>query len=373
MAVPNVILVAAIGVVMGSVGCIAPPPALPAVSETSSTAGSSGTDDGAVPTTNTAVDTTGPGPNATNATNTDTTSGPGTSSFGSSSTGPGMATTGGEGALVISDGPTFDFGDLPLDTNGVQLFVVSNVGDGPVVDMAGSPVQPPFGYVGGSYPGDGGDCGAALDPMDDCSVAIEFAPTSPGLAEETFWMTVSGRDAASRPLQGGGVGQSDNLLVNPGGEMAGEPPPGWSNVGPGAWIAGVFQDENFPFSGANYIAGDQGPNSVPFVLRQEISVDAWASTIDRAAMRFDFDGYGRSFMFNNDDFRFTLTFEDAMGTELEEWTTGWEDSDNWQGYGDSRIVAPSTRVIGVELSCRKFNGQYCQAYFDELSLRAAYP
>ena len=291
-----------------------------------------------------------------------------------SDTDPGgdTTTTGvdpGSGVLEISDGSTFDYGNVSVGQQQGHQFTVTNVGDGQATGMAGSVSGGDFSFAGGSYPGNAGSCGDSLDAGQECTLDVMFSPQELGLYDGLVAVSYDGAGDAERPVSGGGSGLSGNLLSNPGGEAGGNPPGSWTVVGGGSWTT-----ENFltPQEGSAFISGAGGPNNEAYRLRQDVAVDTWASTIDAGAMRFSFDGFARAFNVNNDEYRFRIFYRDG-GSNLETWTMDWTSVAAWTQYDESRIVPAGTRTIRVELNCRKARGDFCDGYFDAMDLRAEYP
>ncbi len=315
--------------------------------------------------TTTSVDTTGPtGPDESS-----------TNPGDDSSTGP-LATDGGEAPmLVIAEAPLHDFGDVALGDDDTVLLMVSNEGTGAATGMAGQALTAPFGYVGGSYPGVGGDCGDTLDPAASCTIEVEFSPAELGPYTDTLAVTYDGAAMdATCDLIGGGAGDSGNLLLNPGGENTGYPPPDWQIVGGGDWWAGVIFDDPAPHAGSSYLLADTGPDSPSvFTLRQDVDVSAWADLIDAGLLSFSFEGWARTYFNDNDYFRFRIRFRDDAGMVIEVWNTDWQTSDVWELHDDMRTMPAGTRSLRVDLGCEKFGGTYCNAYFDAMDLRVSYP
>ena len=81
-------------------------------------------------------------------------------------------------ALVLGDG-NHDFGVVAAGASVEHTFTLRNVGKlaatllAPVIPLA------PFGYRGGSYPGDGGSCGSDLAAKSTCRLVAVAMPTSP--------------------------------------------------------------------------------------------------------------------------------------------------------------------------------------------------
>ncbi len=291
--------------------------------------------------------------------------------------GQGDTTTSGGGSplLQISDGPTFDFQEVSVPGSTTHAFTVTNTGRGDATGITGSGIAGPFDFQGGAFPGGGGTCGDTLGGGEDCTVVVEFAPTALGIFTDTVAVAYDQGADATRPVEGGGQGQSGNLINNPGGESVGDPVPQWNDVGPGNWVAGVFENEEFPQSGNNYIAANNGPgNNQAYSLQQAIDLGPWSSTIDLDAMRFVFVGHARSLQQGTNDYRIRVHFLNDADNVIETFDGQWGALASWQQFTDDRIAPVGARTIVVELGCRKpQNGNACFAYFDSFDLRAAYP
>ncbi|MBI4508670.1 MAG: choice-of-anchor D domain-containing protein [Deltaproteobacteria bacterium] len=85
--------------------------------------------------------------------------------------------------ITISDGPTYDFGALAIGAAASHLFSASNTGALPATALGGVALPSGFSYLGGTFPGSGGTCGATLSPGESCSLAIELKPTMEGPVE----------------------------------------------------------------------------------------------------------------------------------------------------------------------------------------------
>ncbi|MCH9680646.1 MAG: hypothetical protein K0V04_04360 [Deltaproteobacteria bacterium] len=288
-----------------------------------------------------------------------------------STTGPAATDSAGTAVLEISDGPTHDFGQVDLGGSGGHVFTVTNTGDGMATTVVGASPDGPFSYPGG-YPGAGGDCGPSLAAGDMCSLEVRFAPDGLGPLSGALRLTHD-QGEVERGLAGVGTGQSDNLITNPGGEVAGNPVPGWVAAN-GTWISAEFQGVyDVPYEGTSFISADTGPDNAPFSLEQDIEVDAWADLIDQGQMRFSFRGYTRSLSTDNDEYRIHVRYLDDDGTNMQQWNTGWQTTDDWVPRQDTRFAPVGTRTIQVDLGCRKQGGTYCDGFFDALELRAVYP
>lgn len=277
------------------------------------------------------------------------------------------------GMLEISDDADVAFSEVGVGNSTVHPFTVRNVGDGPAYAIVAQDLAGAFEFEGGAYPGSSGDCGSSLEARQSCTIAVSFAPADLGLHERDLVLGYGEGLEARRSMVGGGAGSSDNLLANPDGESgsAGNPPPGWTNDGPGNWETGYWI---FGQGGTGqFIAASTGPNNTEYRLIQTVSTAPWASTIDAGAMRFDFSAWVRANVPGDDDHRIRVQYLDAKGAVLETWSSNWESIVDWGSRSDARLAPTSTRSIEVQLGCRKSGGTFCDAYYDSLDLRAVYP
>lgn len=283
---------------------------------------------------------------------------------------PPPATTGtGEAMLTISDGATYDFGDVPSGGQAQHVFTVTNQGDGDALGLGGT-VGAPFGFPGG-FPGGVGTCADTLGAGESCTVEVVFSPSQIGRHAGQLGVSHEG-GGATRDLEGGAAGQTANLLTNPGGESSGNPPPGWTEI-EGNWIAGVLPMESDPYTGAGYIYADSGFNNVDYSLLQDVDLGTFATTIDAGLLRMSFASHVRAYAAGDNEYRVRVHYLDSMGATAFIWTTDYQSVGSWQEYADTRPVPAGTRTVRVELNCRKNSGMYCNAYFDALDLHASYP
>lgn len=344
-----------LGLGLALAGCVGAPPPPPASHGTDGTSPGDPTHGDAEPTQGPEVDTT-----ATAA------------STGPTTTTPPPDTTGTGAQLIISDGPVYGFGDVLLGMPGFASLTVTNIGDTDATGMIGLPLTAPFAYTAGAYPGAGGTCTDSLAAGASCTVALSFLPLDIGLHLDILAIAYEQGTPAIRELVGGGAGQGPNLLLNPGGEDEGSPPPGWTNPGPGEWVAGVLPNVD-PYEGVGYHYAADGPPLSDFALIQLVDVSPWSATIDRGMMHFGFVGWGRTRAVLTSQYRLVVRVQDDDGEELDSWTSGWETNTAWQMHETEGFVPAGTRRVEVELGCTKFGSDPCDALFDGLDLRAAYP
>lgn len=111
--------------------------------------------------------------------------------------------------LTISDGPTFDYGSVGLSQSSSKSFTITNTGGvGASAIADGATLAAPYAFVGGSFPGTGGNCAATLAPAATCTVVVAFSPTASGVANGTLTLEYNdGQDpqTVARALTGTGA------------------------------------------------------------------------------------------------------------------------------------------------------------------------
>ncbi len=110
--------------------------------------------------------------------------------------------------LAISNGATYDFGLKSTGSSTSYTFTVSNTGGATATSMAGSGLAAPFTFLGGTYPGTAGTCGATLASGATCTLVITYAPVSTGPHSGTVSLGYNDGTAAqtaTRALQGTGA------------------------------------------------------------------------------------------------------------------------------------------------------------------------
>ncbi|MBK6848835.1 MAG: choice-of-anchor D domain-containing protein [Proteobacteria bacterium] len=86
--------------------------------------------------------------------------------------------------LLISDGPSFDFGTRTVDSSTRKQLTVTNEGGVTATALALSGLAAPFAYVAGS-------CGATLDPSASCTFAVDYQPSAAGDHADTVLLDYS--------------------------------------------------------------------------------------------------------------------------------------------------------------------------------------
>jgi hypothetical protein len=162
-------------------------------------------------------------------------------------------------ALVVSDGPTYDFGAVAVNGAAGHVFFVSNTGGWPASSVGPGALMPPFQFLGGAWPGFGGDCGAVLAPGASCRVALSFSPTTAASASAMLSIGYNDGVATQSVMRAlAGTGTSHAALV-----ITDLPYPFYAQFGipadPATYAfgsVGVGQTGYHPFSVTNVGGGD---------------------------------------------------------------------------------------------------------------------
>lgn len=110
--------------------------------------------------------------------------------------------------ITISDGATYDFGAVATGGFASKAFTLSNSGYTSATGISEIGLGVPFAFVGGSFPGSGGNCTTTLAPATTCTIAIKFYPTGTGAFTDTIDISYNdgvGVASSTRPIAGTGV------------------------------------------------------------------------------------------------------------------------------------------------------------------------
>lgn len=119
-------------------------------------------------------------------------------------------------SIVISDGSLFSYGTVGVGSSLDHTFTLTNTGGSTATSMGGGGLAAPFTFVGGSYPGTGGTCGATLAPAGNCTIIVRFSPAGNGSVSDTIDIAYNDGTAtanSTRNIQG--VGGSPLVTVDP--------------------------------------------------------------------------------------------------------------------------------------------------------------
>ena len=111
-------------------------------------------------------------------------------------------------SLNISETDPYDFGVRVTGSSMTHGFIVTNNGGLTADSIDSTSLSGAFQFLGGSFPGTGGNCGASLAPAASCTIVVEFAPTGAGGVGDTIiinYFDQATSQSASREVLGTGV------------------------------------------------------------------------------------------------------------------------------------------------------------------------
>lgn len=278
------------------------------------------------------------------------------------------STAEGHPMLVISDGPTHDFGSLDLTETIEHAFSISNEGEGDATSLL--PAVEGAAFVITSH-----DCGEVLAAAASCEIEVSFQPNLFGGVGGELQLAYQDQGVATsvtRSLVGRGVGTTANLLVNGGGELGDAddiPPMGWTiGYGPSWAVDSILVP---PAEGTRTIfAGWGPPMGDAFSLFQSIDVTSLTTWDDAAGVRFHYRAFHRAEASNDDPSWVLLRFLDAGGGEIGTHPSSLFSGATWnQSTGD--LLAPAgTHHVELALECNRALGDACSGFFDGVELWA---
>ena len=84
-------------------------------------------------------------------------------------------------AFLEIDGPNpVDFGTHPVSARVNLTLTMTNIGNGPAGSINAAGLAAPYTFLGGSFPGTGGTCDADLEVGENCTMVLEFFPSTAG-------------------------------------------------------------------------------------------------------------------------------------------------------------------------------------------------
>lgn len=124
----------------------------------------------------------------------------------------------GPAVLSIAGADPHDFGSVSNGSSSNHTFTVSNSGGVAATSIAGSGLAAPYTFLGGVYPGTGGDCAATLAAGASCSIVVRFSPVATGAYSDSIQLDYNDGSAAqslSHGVQGSGTAASlANLTIS---------------------------------------------------------------------------------------------------------------------------------------------------------------
>ncbi len=107
--------------------------------------------------------------------------------------------------LAISEADPYVYPMRGVGFSVNHTFTVTNMGGFSATALNEVGLAGPFQFVGGTYPGTGGTCGATLTSGASCTIEVQFAPVNPGFYSESIEITYSngvGPSNVTRSVQG---------------------------------------------------------------------------------------------------------------------------------------------------------------------------
>lgn len=121
--------------------------------------------------------------------------------------------------LEISNGPTYDFGTIANGSVVSHIFTVSNSGSLGATAISETGLAAPFSFLGGAYPGTGGDCVTSLATGAACSIVVQYSPVATGVDADTINLSYNDGLAANNSTRNiqGTSGAPAVIAITPGG------------------------------------------------------------------------------------------------------------------------------------------------------------
>jgi hypothetical protein len=92
--------------------------------------------------------------------------------------------------LSVSSSGSYDYGLVNLSSTPTNTFTISNrSSSSSISSISVSSLTAPYTFLGGTYPGTGGDCSTTLATSATCSIVIEFAPVAAVTNNDTVIIT----------------------------------------------------------------------------------------------------------------------------------------------------------------------------------------
>ena len=106
--------------------------------------------------------------------------------------------------LAISDGATYDYGNLAIGSSTDKTLTVTYGGGVNATSVVATGLSAPYSFKGGTFPGTGGTCAATISAT--CTVVVTYAPTAAGTISNTLLLTfndgVTPTQTSSRAITG---------------------------------------------------------------------------------------------------------------------------------------------------------------------------
>lgn len=269
-----------------------------------------------------------------------------------------------ESAFLTLDGLDLSFPPVAVGGAATLTVEVSNDGMSDASALATATLDDPFHYIGG-YPGEGGTCGQTIAGGETCTLVLNHAPTRLGRASGSLVLSYHdgtlSRTTAPASIKGDGTGLTENLVRNP---SAADGVDHWMPTALPAWSS--IADPSSADDGRSFGPADQ--STADRHLRQSVDISGYSGANEEAALRYQFSVHAKSEV-PSDDYRVSLQVNGTWSTLMIGDQNTWNDV-----TANGTLPLGTLSSITVELTCITPIGfQDCDARFDAVSLRLAYP
>lgn len=271
----------------------------------------------------------------------------------------------GEAMLVFPGATRWDFLFEEIGDTAVAAIEVLNIGSATATNVGpGADFGSYFSYTGGSYPGQLGNCGEALEPGELCAVHVVFTPMILGTVQDTLVLAYDGgsETAASLPLIAEGRGTTPSLVEDPGFEACapGSEPDAWTQLEPAftciASALGVMPHEGTSMLGVTLV--DAGP----FEITRRVDLADMAEVIDGRDVTGSLSLWTHAI--DGDEIGVELRYLDADDGQLDAFAPLPSSPSDWTEITDERAVPPSTRAVELTVRCLPQSAT-CDAFVDD--------
>ena len=275
---------------------------------------------------------------------------------------------GGYPVVTISNSETFDFGWGEIRSPTEHTFSIINIGNGRATNME-------VAIFGEAFAKTSSNCGTTLDPGDICLVTVEFTPEMFGSYIGQLDVAFDGigiRTSVTKELEGVGIGTTENLIVNGGGEegtRSDSPPIGWlpyPNGRPGNWS----NNQDIPAYMGEYSISAGEASARVHIIYQRVEANSVTTWGDLAGVRFRYRAYLRTESDDNDPVVIALQFYDYVNNGFLEESSDIQSAAVWTERVIDQEAPARTNNAWFLLVCFHEIGSRCSGYFDEVELVA---
>lgn len=294
-------------------------------------------------------------------------------------TGIPQGSTGAPQTAKLTFGGQTSFGPTPYLVAVTELLTLTNEGMVAATQIGQPELPANFSYSGGVFPGEGGTCTTQLEVDASCQIELTFSAEIVGV--QTFELEVeydNGRSvfAATATVDALVEGSTSNLLLNPSFEdepSKPNPMPSWT-IESGVWEVD-FDPGDSPSGDRHVFAGEGAREAASENLAwQDIEIAGWTESVDAGEIEVAIAGQAGTWDGDTGWMRLVSVDEEGDPQLLLDPQIGPDT--NWMGWmpipAASTTLPAGARTLRVELLCSKPDGNYCNAYFDGLSLIATY-